>query len=601
MGLLIRGAPWILCAAAHLLLLDCAASSSHSMRNFYTGVSESGQGLPWFVAVGYLDDQPIYYYDSDTRREEPAVPWMEKVEEDYPKFWDRQTQILHGWEQTFRANVEIVSNLYNQSKGEWRVQGVALSPAEASPSEVAIASAKNFFAASIASAENSSRRLFQVVHNLAEPPATSGPSTGHMFSCNDFAKFFADKIAQIREEVDSTVGAGPGRESARVLSSQVEWDQFQSVTSEDVDRLLGRVKPTTCLLDPCPSWLIKASREGLGDGLRGVVNASLREGAFPDPLKEAVIKPLLKKTSLDAATMVNYRPVSNLPFLGKVIERVVAEQIQARLEEADHLDPFQSGFRPHHGTETALVALVDDLRRARDKGESCFLVLLDLSAAFNTIDHSILLDRLEGLGAGGTVIQWFRSFLLGRVQKVVVGDECSDPWALTCGVPQGSVLSPMLFNIYMQPLGEIIRRFGLGVHQYADDTQLYLSFKSEPVKAVKVLCECLEAVGGWMAANRLGLNPDKTEVLFLGDRRQAGVEDSLVLNGVTVPLKDQVRSLGVILDSQLSMEAQVKSVSRAAVYQLHLVRRLRPYLPVDCLARVVHALVISRLDYCNAL
>uniref|UniRef100_A0A670I451 Reverse transcriptase domain-containing protein n=1 Tax=Podarcis muralis TaxID=64176 RepID=A0A670I451_PODMU len=167
-----------------------------------------------------------------------------------------------------------------------------------------------------------------------------------------------------------------------------------------------------------------------------------------------------------------------------------------------------------------------------------------------------------------------------------------------CGVPQGSVLSPMLFNIYMKPLGEIIRRFGLGVHQYADDTQLYLSFKSEPVK---VLCECLEAVGGWMAANRLRLNPDKTEVLFLGDRRRASVEDSLVLNGVTVPLKDQVRSLGVILDSQLSMEAQVKSVSRAAVYQLHLVRRLRPYLPADCLARVVHALVISRLDYCNAL
>uniref|UniRef100_A0A670J4S4 Reverse transcriptase domain-containing protein n=1 Tax=Podarcis muralis TaxID=64176 RepID=A0A670J4S4_PODMU len=299
--------------------------------------------------------------------------------------------------------------------------------------------------------------------------------------------------------------------------------------------------------------------------------------------------------------MANYRPVSNLPFLGKVIERAVAEQLQARLEEADHLDPFQSGFRPHHGTETALVALVDDLRRARDKGESCFLVLLDLSAAFDTIDHNILLDRLQGLGAGGTVIQWFRSFLLGRVQKVVVGDECSDPWALTCGVPQGSILSPMLFNIYMKPLGEIIRGFGLGVHQYADDTQLYLSFKSEPVKAVKVLCECLEAVGGWMAANRLRLNPDKTEVLFLGDRTRAGVEDSLVLNGVTVPLKDQVRSLGVILDSQLSMEAQVKSVSRAAVYQLHLVCRLRPYLPADCLTRVVHALVISRLDYCNAL
>uniref|UniRef100_A0A670ISM5 Reverse transcriptase domain-containing protein n=1 Tax=Podarcis muralis TaxID=64176 RepID=A0A670ISM5_PODMU len=394
--------------------------------------------------------------------------------------------------------------------------------------QVAIATAKKtFFTASIASAENSSRRLFQVVRNLTEPPLPPGPCKDPKISCNDFAKFFADKITHIWKELDTTVGAGLGRESARALSGQVAWNQFQSVTPEDVDRLLGRVKPTTCLLDPCPSWLIKVNREGLGDGLCGVVNASLCEGTFPDPLKEAVIKPLLKKTSLDPASMANYRPVSNLPFLGKVIEWVVAEQFQARLEDADHLDPFQSGFRPHHGTETALVALVDDLRQARDKGESCFLVLLDLSAAFDTIDHNILLDRLEGLGAGGTVIQWFRSFLLGRVQKVVVGDECSDPWALTCGVPQGSVLSPMLFNIYMKPLGEIIRGFGLGVHQYADDTQLYLSFKSEPVKAVKVLCECLEAVGGWMVANGLKLNPDKTEVLFLGNRGRAGVEDSL--------------------------------------------------------------------------
>ncbi|XP_077788962.1 uncharacterized protein LOC114600407 [Podarcis muralis] len=159
----------------------------------------------------------------------------------------------------------------------------------------------------------------------------------------------------------------------------------------------------------------------------------------------------------------------------------------------------------------------------------------------------------------------------------------------------------MLFNIYMKPLGEIIRGFGLGVHQYAEDTQLYLSFKSEPVKVVKVLCECLEAVEGWMVANGLRLNPDKTEVLFWGDRGWVGLGDSLALNGATVPLKEQVCSLGVSLDSQLSIEAQVNSVSRAAVYQLHLVHRLRPYLPADCLARVVHVLDISSLDYCNAL
>ncbi|XP_061472028.1 group II intron-encoded protein LtrA-like [Rhineura floridana] len=183
----------------------------------------------------------------------------------------------------------------------------------------------------------------------------------------------------------------------------------------------------------------------------------------------------------------------------------------------DYLDPFQSGFRPGHGTETALVALVDDMRRALDRGECTFLVLLDLSAAFDTVDHVILLDRLKRFGMGGTVLQWFHSFLSGRYQRVALEDEVLDPWPLTCGVPQGSILSQMLFNIYIKPLGAIIRRLGLQCHQYADDTQLYLSFKSSPRLAVETLSKCLESVSGWMGRNKLKLNPDKTE-------QQKGIE-----------------------------------------------------------------------------
>ncbi|XP_061490034.1 tRNA-splicing endonuclease subunit Sen15 isoform X1 [Rhineura floridana] len=275
-------------------------------------------------------------------------------------------------------------------------------------------------------------------------------------------------------------------------------------------------------------------------------------------------------------------------------------QLQTHLDETDYLDPYQSGFRTGHGTETALVALVDDMRRALDRGEFTFLVLLDLSAAFDTVDHGILLDRLESLGLGGTVLRWFHSFLSDRCQQVALGDEVSDPWPLNCGVPQGSILSPMLFNIYVKPLGEIIRRFGLRCHQYADDTQLYLSFKSSLERAVETMSKCLESVSGWMGRNRLKLNPDKTEVLLVGDKGGLGDVD-LVFDGVKLPLQDQVRSLGVVLDSRLSMEAQISAVSRATWYQLHLIRRLQPYLPVQQLPLVVHALVTSRLDYCNAL
>ncbi|KAF7235229.1 Protein TANC1 [Varanus komodoensis] len=317
--------------------------------------------------------------------------------------------------------------------------------------------------------------------------------------------------------------------------------------------------------------------------------------------EKAVVRPVLKKASLDPEVAANYRPVANIPFLGKVLERVVAAQLQSLFDETDYLDPFQSGFRPGYGTESALVALYDDLCRGKDRGSASLLVLLDLSAAFDTIDHGILLDRLVGLGVGGTAWQWFLSYLDGQFQKVVLGDFGSAPWQLCHGVPQGSILSPLLFNIYMKQLGEVIRRCGLRNHQYADDTQLYLSFSTNPGEAVAVLNRGLAKVMGWMRANKLKLNPDNTEVLLLGGSGLGMGDLGLVLNGVALPLRDRVRSLGVLLDPELSLEAQVTAVARSAFLQLWLIHQLRPFLENDCLVTVTNALVTSQLVFCNAL
>ncbi|KAF7252275.1 Succinate dehydrogenase assembly factor 3, mitochondrial [Varanus komodoensis] len=345
---------------------------------------------------------------------------------------------------------------------------------------------------------------------------------------------------------------------------------------------------------------INNAKHGIGTWILEVVNASLREGRVPAPLKEAVVRPVLKKASQDPEMATNYRPVANIPFLGKVLEQVVVGQLQALLDETDYLDPFQSGFRPGYGTESALVALYDDLCREKDRGSASLLVLLDLLAAFDTIDHGILLDRLAGLGVGGTALQWFRSYLNGRFQKVVLGDYGSAPWQLCHGVLQGSILSPLLFNVYMKLLGEVIRRCGLRNHQYADDTQLYLSFSTNQGEAAAVLNRCLAEVMGWMRANKLKLSPDKTEVLLVGGSGFGEGELNLVLNGVALPLRDKVRSLGVLLDPELSLKAQVTAVARSAFFQLRLIHQLRPYLENDCLATVTHALVTSRLDFCNA-
>ncbi|KAF7251687.1 putative RNA-directed DNA polymerase from transposon BS [Varanus komodoensis] len=343
--------------------------------------------------------------------------------------------------------------------------------------------------------------LFRVVQGLVHPGPKEDLVPPSKAPCDDFARHFREKIAQIRHEVDTTSESEVSGETPMLLSGPELLDEFQLLRPDDVDKVLGQV-----------------------------------------------------------------------------LERVVVGQLQALLDKIDYLDPFQSGFRPGYGTESALVALYNDLCREKDKGSASLLVLLDLSAAFDTIDHGILLDRLAGLGVGGTALQWFRSYLNGRFQKVVLGDYGSAPWQLCHGVPQGSILSPLLFNIYMKLLGEVIRRCGLRNHQYADDTQLYLSFSTNPGEAVAVLNRCLAEVMGWMRANKLKLNPDKTEVLLVGGSGFGEGELNLVLNGVALPLRDKVHSLGVLLDPELSLEAQVMALARSAFLQLRLIHQLRPYL-----------------------
>jgi len=284
---------------------------------------------------------------------------------------------------------------------------------------------------------------------------------------------------------------------------------------------------------------------------------------------------------------------------------MVCNQVSSFLEENSLLPKHQSGFRARHSTETAVLKVMSDIMAAADQSKVTLLGLLDMSVAFDTVDHQILLHRLESaFGLTGTVLSWLRSFLHGRTQQVIFNDIASTVAAVRSGVPQGSVLGPLLFLLYTADIPVIASDHNLGIHCYADDGQLYVSDKAGgAVSLVSKVSVCIGEIDKWMSSNRLKLNSEKTQFIWLGSRQQLEKIsiDSIILAGSTVVFQSSVNDLGVMIDNHLTLKEHVQRVCRVSFYQLRQLRVIRKSLSLETCTALIHAFVTSRLDYCNSL
>ena len=302
---------------------------------------------------------------------------------------------------------------------------------------------------------SSSKELHQIVNALSNrhPPKilpTVYPSAD--LPCI-FIKHFTNKVEKHRaniasEHVTSTLVTG---------TTIVTFSSFDKVSQLTVKKCILISAPKSCELDPNPSKLLIECLYSILPSLTDLFNSSLSSGIFPQCFMSALVTPILKKRCLVHDDLNNYQPVSNLCIIANIQEKLVLSQVSSYLNSHNLYNTCQSAYRPGHSTEAALLNVVDDLFHSPNKGNIYVLALLDFSSAFDTIDHTILVHRLHtNFGFTDTVLQWFSSYLTDRAHYVSLSNHCSAFAPVHSGVPQGSVLGPILLTMYIKPLSAII-------------------------------------------------------------------------------------------------------------------------------------------------
>ena len=320
---------------------------------------------------------------------------------------------------------------------------------------------------------------------------------------------------------------------------------------------------------------------------------SLAQGIFPNELKKAKVIPLYKAN--DPMLFSNYRPISLLPLFSKVLEKIMYSRLIKFINKHKLLIEYQFGFRKDHSTYMALIVLLDKITSALDNGDFTIAVLIDFRKAFDTVDHQILLEKLYHYGIRGIAFDWIKSYLTNRQQQVSYNGVSSAYKSVNCGVPQGSILGPLLFLLYINDLSTVSKI--LTSILFADDTTL-IDSDSDLNTLVTRFNEELKHIVDWLNANRLSLNIDKTNFMVFRPKNKNDECPEIKINGTNINHVNQAKFLGVIIDCKLNWADHTKHVIQKISKGIGIIIKARKYFNQDTLLNLYNTLVLPFITYC---
>ena len=408
-----------------------------------------------------------------------------------------------------------------------------------------------------------------------------------------FASYFRIAVSKIRENMPSIIYS-LRRQSPRSRSIFRLSEVDETFVCNELKKI--NASKSTGLVD-IPARLLKDSAPIIARPLTTLMNRSLSEGSVPSDWKHAVVTPIHKSGSTSDAA--NYRPISTLPVFSKILERAVHTMVYAYFQENNLLSNHQSGYRPLHSTSTCLIDVTNRILQNIDRGRLTGMIFLDLTKAFDTIDHDVMLNKLLDLGFSDTALVWFRAYLSNRTQSVCVNGVLSDPQSIEFGVPQGSLLGPLLFITYINDLPSVV--MNCEIQLYADDTLLFYS--GDSISDIEFhLSQDLNNMINWLENNFLFLNYAKTKVMLVGThQRLARVTNfSITARNKSLDRVYQFKYLGVILDPCLSWNDHIDYIASKISSRLGMLRKARKIIPRASCITLYDSMVLPLFDYCSA-